>query len=329
MRRRELLGLVGGAAAIWPLAARGQQPNLPVIGFLSSRSADESAIVEVAFRQGVQDAGYTVGQNVQCIYRWAEGRFDRLPALAKELVERRVSVIVAVGGDAPAEAAKAATTTIPIVFLTGTDPAKTGLVKSLNRPDGNATGVTLFSIVIEQKRLQLLRELVPHAVKFAALLNPKNRSSDFVRAEMEAGSKYLGEEISLRVLNASTRGEIEAAFEDITRSKIETLVVGTDPFFSAERNLILALAARYELPAIYDSRVQVEAGGLISYGTSYADTYRQAGVYAGRILKGARPADLPVLLPTKFELVINLKTAKALGLTVPSTLLASADEVIE
>jgi putative ABC transport system substrate-binding protein len=245
MRRRDFLGILGGTA-IWPHAARAQQPQTPVIGFLSSRSASESALVEAAFRRGLQDTGYTVGQNVQCIYSWAEGRFDQLPALATELVERRVSVIVAVGGDVAADAAKAATTTIPIVFLTGIDPAKTGLVKSLNRPEGNATGVTLFSIVVEQKRLELLRELVPHATTFGVLLNPKKKSSDFVRAEMETGAKLLGEQVSVRILNASTSREIEGAFEDIARSKIEALLVGTDPLFSVERNLILALAARYE-----------------------------------------------------------------------------------
>ena len=326
MQRRQFIALLGGAAVTRPLAARAQQPA-PVIGFLSSRSADDSALVEVAFRKGLQDTGFAVGQNVQVMYGWAEGRFDRLPSLATDLVERRVSVIVAVGGDVAADAAKAATTAIPIVFITGTDPAKTGLVTRFNRPESNVTGITLFSTAVEQKRFEIFRELVPNASTFAILLNPKKKYSDVERGEMESAARSLGEHV--RILNASTARDIETAFEDIARAKIKAILIGTDPLFSAERKLILALAERHGVPAIYDSRVQVEEGGLISYGASYADAYRQAGTYAGRILKGARPADLPVLLPTKFELVINMKTTKALRLTVPPNTLAIADEVID
>jgi len=328
MQRRQFITLLGVAAVARPLAARAQQPG-PVIGFLSSRSAKDSASVEAAFRTGLRDTGFTVGQNVQVIYGWAEGQFDRLPSLAAELVERGVSVIVAVGGNTAAEAAKAATTTIPIVFVTGSDPAKTGLVARLNRPESNVTGMTLLSSALEQKRLELLRELVPNATMFGKLLNPTRRASDVERDEIQSAARSLGEHIQVRVLDAGTAGDIETAFEDIARSKIEALLVGTDALFSTERKRILTLAARYRVPAIYDSRIQVEEGGLISYGTSYPDTYRAAGIYAGRILKGARPGDLPVLLPTKFELVINVKTAKTLGLTVPPGILVAADEVIE
>jgi putative ABC transport system substrate-binding protein len=328
MQRRQFIAFLGIAAVTRTLAARAQQP-VPVIGFLSSRSSNDSASVEAAFRAGLRETGFTVGQNVQIIYGWAGGQFDRLPSLAAELVERRVSAIVAVGGDATADAAKEATTTIPIVFITGTDPAKTGLVKNFNKPESNVTGVTLFSTAVEQKRLELLHTLLPNATTFAMLINPKKKYSGVERDEMESAAKTLGERVSLRVLNASTTGDIEVAFEAIARSKIEALLVGTDSFFSTERKLILRLTERHQVPAIYDSRVQVEEGGLISYGSVYADVYRQAGTYAGRILKGARPADLPVLLPTKFELFINLKTAKALGLTIPPGVLAIADEVIE
>jgi putative tryptophan/tyrosine transport system substrate-binding protein len=328
MRRRDFITLLGSTVAAWPLAGRAQQ-LVPVIGFLSSRSANDSASVEAAFRTGLRDTGFTVGQNVQVIYGWAEGQFDRLPSLAAELVERRVSVIVAVGGNTAADAAKAATTTIPIVFITGSDPAKTGLVARLNRPESNVTGIALLTSALEQKRLELLRELVPKVTMFGKLLNPTRRNSDVGRDEIQSAARSLGEHIQVRVLDASTARDIETAFEDIARSKIEALLVGTDALFSTERKRILTLAARYGVPAMYDSRIQVEEGGLISYGTSYADAYREAGMYAGRILKGARPADLPVLLPTKFELVIDAKTAKTLGLTVPPGVLVAADEVIE
>jgi putative ABC transport system substrate-binding protein len=328
MRRRDFITLLGSIVAAWPLAARAQQ-LVPVIGFLSSRSANDSASIEAAFRTGLRATGFTVGQNVQVIYGWADGQFDRLPSLADELIERRVSVIVAVGGNTAAEAAKAATTTIPIVFVTGSDPIKTGLVARLNRPESNVTGVALLASSLEQKRLELLRELVPNATTFGKLLNPRRKNSDVERDEIQSAARLLGEHIQVRVLDASTARDIETAFEDIKRSKIEALLVGTDALFSFERKLILALAASYRIPAMYDSRIQVEEGGLISYGSSYADTYREAGIYAGRILKGARPGDLPVLLPTKFELVINVKTAKTLGLNVPPGILVAADELIE
>ena len=326
MKRRDFLGVLGGAAVAWPLTARAQKPAMPVIGFLSSRSASDSVAVEAAFRKGLAETGFDY-QNMRITHRWADGRFDRLPTLATELVEQRVSVIAAVGGDVTALAAKSATTTIPIVFVSGTDPAKTGLVASLARPGGNITGVTLFSVIVEQKRLELLRELVPATETVAVLLNQKSPLYENLRTEAEAAARSLGQRI--QILDASTEREIETAFATAVQVKAGGLLVGTSPFFSTQRNQIMALAMRHGIPAIYDSRVQVEAGGLASYGTSYDETYRQAGVYAGRILKGAKPAELPVLLPTKFELVINSTTAKALALTIPPTLLARADEVIE
>jgi putative tryptophan/tyrosine transport system substrate-binding protein len=328
MRRRNFIALLGGAAT-WPLAARAQQPAMAVIGFLSARTADDSAPVLAAFRSGLSETGYVEGRNARITFRWADGNLDRLPALAIELVQHRVDVIVAVGGDIAADAAKSATKTIPIVFVTGTDPAKTGLVASLGRPGNNITGVTLYSAVVEQKRLQLLRELVPAAAMFAGLVNPNKPRAivEAQRANLETAARSLGQKI--HIFDAGNEHEIEAAFVTIAQMKIGALLVGTDPLFSAYRNQIIDLAARYTVPAIYDSRIQVAAGGLISYGASYTETYRQAGIYTGRILRGTQPANLPVLLPTKFELVVNLKTAKALGLTVPLTLQASADEVIE
>ncbi len=325
IQRREFITLLGGVT-VWPLTARAQQA-MPVVGFLSSRSANDSLSVEAAFHRGLGETGYVEGRNARIAHRWADGRFERLPALAAELVEQRVSVIAAVGGDITVHAAKAASTTIPIVMVAGDDPAKTGLVASLARPGGNITGVTLFSVIVEQKRLDLLRDLVSAVDILAVLLNPRVPNYEARRIETEAAAQTLGQKI--HILDASTEREIETAFAALVQMKAGGLFVGTSPFFSTQRNQIVALAMRHGVPAIYDSRVQVEAGGLISYGASYADTYRQAGVYVGRILKGARPADLPVLLPTKFELVINLTTAKALGLAVPPSLLARADEVIE
>jgi putative ABC transport system substrate-binding protein len=330
MRRRDFIKVGAGVAACavsLPLAARAQQRQMPVLGFLSSRSAGDSISVEAAFRKGLGEAGYVDGRNVRIVHRWAEGRNERLPALAAELVAQRVSAIAAVGGDIAVQAAKASTATIPIVMLTGTDPAKTGLVASLNRPGGNVTGVTLYSAEVEQKRLELLRELVPAADLIAVLSNPKGPNYRAKKAEIESAAQTLGQKIA--ILDASTEPEIESAFSSLLQTKAGGLLVGTDPFFSTRRNQIMALAMRHGVPAIYDSRLQVEAGGLASYGTSYTETYRQAGIYAGRVLKGTRPADLPVLLPTRFELVINLTTAKALGLALPATLLARADEVVE
>jgi putative tryptophan/tyrosine transport system substrate-binding protein len=326
IKRREFITLLGGAAAAWPLAAHGQERWTPIIGFLSTRTADDSASVVDAFQGGLGSTGYLDGRNVRIEFRWAEGRSDRLPTMATELVSRSVAVIAAVGGDEVVRAAQAATATIPIIFITGSDPARVGLVASLNRPGGNTTGVTLFSTVLEQKKLEVLRELVPTADTFGVLLKP-GLNYDFKRSDIEIAARTLGRRI--HVLDASTEHEIEAAFDAVVQKGIGALLVTTDPFFSSHRQQILTLAARHKVPAIYDSRIQVEAGGLVSYGASYTETYRQGGIYVGRILNGARPADLPVLLPTKFELVLNLKTAKALGLEVPPSLLARADEVIE
>jgi putative ABC transport system substrate-binding protein len=327
MKRREFITLLGGAAAAWPVAAHGQERLTPIIGFLSTRTADDSASVVDAFQAGLGSTGYLDGRNVRIEFRWAEARSDRLPAMATELVSRSVAVIVAVGGDEVVRAAQAATATIPIIFITGSDPARVGLVASLNRPGGNTTGVTLFSTVLEQKKLEVLRELVPTAVTLGVLLRPTSLNYDFMRSDIEIAARTLGRRI--HVLDASTEHEIEAAFGTIVQKGLGALLVTTDPFFSSNRQQILRLAARHLVPTIYDSRIQVEGGGLVSYGASYTETYRQGGIYVGRILNGARPADLPVLLPTKFELVINLRTARALGLEVPPTLLARADAVIE
>jgi putative tryptophan/tyrosine transport system substrate-binding protein len=329
MRRRNFIQGIVGSAITWPFAARAQQPAMPVIGFLSARSEGDSVSVVAAFRSGLSETGYAEGRNVRITFRWADGNLDRLPTLATELVERHVDVIAAVGGEIAAHAAKSATKTIPVVFVIGTDPAKTGLVASINRPGNNVTGVTLYTIAVEQKRLELLRQLVPAAATFAVLVNPKQLKNiaDARRADMEAAARSLGQKIL--IIDASNDREIEAAFATIVQMKIGALLVGTDPLFSTHRDPIIALAARHAVPAIFDSRIQVAAGGLISYGTSYTETYRAAGIYTGRILKGTKPADLPVLLPTKFELVINIKTAKALGLRIPDKLLALANEVIE
>jgi putative tryptophan/tyrosine transport system substrate-binding protein len=327
MRRREFITLLGGTAA-WPLCARGQQSSRQAtVGFLSSRSAAESAPLVAAFQDGLNETGFIVGKSVSIIFKWADGNFDRLSALAEELAKNHATVIFATGGDLVAHAARIAAPKIPVVFLTGTDPAKTGLVASVNRPGDNITGVTLYSRAVQQKRLELLRELMPSAGTFGALLNPNNPSNYAARDDIEQADKSLG--THTEILFAGTSSEIEDAFEKVNQTKIKAILVGTDPLFSAKRDKIIELAERYSLPASYDSRIQVAAGGLMSYGTSYTETYRQAGKYTGQILKGVSPADLPVLLPTKFELAINLKTAKTLGLSVPQTLLTIADEVIE
>jgi putative tryptophan/tyrosine transport system substrate-binding protein len=327
MRRRHFIHL-SAASAAWPLLAWAQQSSPhAIIGFLSSRSAADSAPVVAAFQDGLNETGFIEGKNVSIIFQWADGKFDLLPNLAEKLAESRVMIIFATGSDAPAHAARTAAPETPIVFLTGTDPAKTGLVASLNRPGGNITGVTLYSRAIQQKRLELLRELVPSATTFAALLNPNNPSNEAARDDIDNADKSLGTQTE--TLWAGTKSEIEDAFEKASRMKVRALLVGTDPLFSVQRAKIIELAQRYSLPASYDSRIQVAGGGLMSYGASYTETYRQAGRYVGQILKGVNPADLPVLLPTKFELAVNLKTAKALGLTVPQSLLVAADEVVE
>jgi putative ABC transport system substrate-binding protein len=328
VRRRAFITLLGGAAATWPLAVRAQQPATPVIGFLSGRSPYESGGVVGAFRQGLGETGYFESKNVIIEYRWAEGRYDRLPALALELVSRQVAVIAATGGPAAGQAAKSATATIPIVFISGADPVREGLVTSLNRPDGNATGINPLLPAMEGKRLGLLREMVPNAALIGVLLNPNlpikfnSQMSDVQDAARAAGQQ-------LQILQASSDDEIAAAFAAAVDRRAEALLVAADPFMLSRRERLVGLAARYAIPAIYEVRECVITGGLMSYGINLGDAYRQAGVYVGRILKGEKPADLPVLQPTKFDFVINLKTAKALGLTVPDKLLAVADEVIE
>jgi putative tryptophan/tyrosine transport system substrate-binding protein len=326
MRRREFITLLGGAAAAWPLDARTQQPTLPVIGFLNSGSPEALTSPVAAFREGLSESGYIEGQNVTIEYRWAEGVYDRLLALATDLVRRHVAVIFA-GAPPAARAAKAATTAIPIVFTSGGDPVELGLVSSLNRPGANVTGVSFLLNELGAKRLELLHEFVPTATSIGFLVNPTRSSSESERKYTEQGAQRFGMQLS--VLNATTEREIDRAFTNFGQEKVHALMVGTDSFFLTKRDQIVALAARLAVPTIYNLREYVRAGGLMSYAPSLADTYRQAGVYTGKILKGAKPADLPVTQPTKFELTINLKTAKSLGLMVPLIMQMTADEVIE
>ena len=327
MKRREFIALLGGAAA-WPLPARAQQPAMPVIGFLNTTSPDAIADLLRAFRQGLKDTGHLEGENVAIEYRWAENQIDRLPALVAELVRRRVAVIATIGGPPAAFAAKAATTTIPIVFLVGEDPARLGLVASLARPGGNLTGVNFFNTELAAKRLELLRDLLPTAKRVAVLVNPAEATNTgSVVKDAEGAARAMG--LQIEVLNASTSREIDAAFATIVRERPDALFVGPGPFFTARRVQIALLAAIHRVPAIYPGRQYAEAGALMSYGASLADSCRQVGAYAGRILKGAKPGDLPVVQSSKFELVINHQTARSLGLTVPPTLLSVADDVIE
>jgi ABC-type uncharacterized transport system substrate-binding protein len=324
MRRRKFITLLGGAT-VWPLVARAQQPAMPVIGFLDGQSFDLHLMT--AFHQALKDAGYIEGRNVAIYFRSADGQTDRLVTLAGDIVGRRVAVIVTAGGGAAALAAYAATTTIPIVFVSGIDPVTSGLAVSVNRPGSNATGVYIFQQVLEGKRLALLRGLVPAAALIAVLLNSTNANFQTQLRGVQDAARALGQQVS--ILSASTARDIDVAFATVTKSGAGALLVGSDPFFNSERDQVVALAARYGIPAIFEGREFATAGGLASYGTSLADAYRQAGIYAGRILRGEKPADLPVVQPTKFEFVINLKTAKALGLDVPPGLSSSADEIIE
>jgi putative tryptophan/tyrosine transport system substrate-binding protein len=327
--RREFIALLGRAAAAWPLAARAQQGATPVIGFLNSGSPGERTHLVAAFHQGLGETAYVDGRNVTIEYRWAQGRYDRLPALADELVRQQAAVITATGDTVSPRAAKAATTTIPIIFVMGGDPVAAGLVPSFNRPGGNITGVSLVASALAElvaKQLELLHELAPKAVVVGILLNPRPSSEvDLSQLQSVARSKGL----ELVVLRANTDRDIEAAFAALVQKHAEALLIEPDVFFLDRREQLVALAARHAIPAVYSRREYAAIGGLMSYGTSLADAYRQAGIYTGRVLKGEKPADLPVLQPTKFELVINLKAAKALGLKVPLTLQVAADEVIE
>ena len=328
MRRREFIHLLGSVTAAWPLALRAQQKAVPVIGVLDSTSAGARVPYLAAFRQGLSESGYVEGQNVAIEYRWAEGRFDRLPGLAADLVDRKVDVIFTSGGTPSVLAAKSATSTIPIVFeVGGIDPVAAGLVASLARPGGNITGFSILAVALTPKRLELLSELVPQADVFAVLINPTNTAEEGVVRDVQQAARAKG--VQVKILKASTEGEIEAVFATPVQLHAGALLVSNDPFFTSRREQIVALAARHAVPAIYWLRDFAAAGGLISYGPSLTAAYREAGVYAGRMLKGEKPAELPVQQPTKFELVINLRTAKALGLTVPPSLLARADEVIE
>jgi putative tryptophan/tyrosine transport system substrate-binding protein len=328
MKRREFITLIGGAAAAWPLTARAQQPAMPVIGFIHLTSLEQTREYLAAFHRGLGDTGYVEGKNVAVEYRWGQGQNDRMPTLVADLVRRQVSVLVTLESTNAALAAKAATQSIPILFMQGADPVRIGLVRSLNRPDGNLTGINLFLAEVAGKRLQLLLETVPSAKSIAYLRNPTNPIyADSETREVQDAARALG--VRLLWTNASRLSEIEAAFANFIQQPVDAVFVSADGFFLTNSDHIVALAARYAVPAIYGWRQAVALGGLMSYGTNFPDAWRQAGRYTGRLLKGEKPADLPVQQVTKIELVVNLKSAKALGLTVPDSLLARADEVIE
>jgi putative tryptophan/tyrosine transport system substrate-binding protein len=326
MRRREVITLLGGAAVVWPLAARAQQPAMPVVGFLNSGVAARSP-VPVGFRQGLAETGFVEGRNVGVEYRFAEGHYERLPALVAELASRNVAVLVATGGVHTALAAKPVSAAIPVVFAMGNDPLRFGLVEALNRPGGNITGVSFFTAVLETKRLGLLSQLVPNAGSFGVLMNPTSGNAETQLQDVENGTRALGRPVI--IANAVDDNQIEAAFDTLVQRRVSALLVAADPFFFGRREKIVALAERYRLPAIYEWREFAQAGGLASYGTNLTDAYRVAGVYAGRILKGEKASDLPVVQSSKFEFVLNLKTARSLGIEVPLGLSAGADEIIE
>jgi putative tryptophan/tyrosine transport system substrate-binding protein len=326
VRRRDFITLLGGAAAAWPLAVWAQQSAMPVVGFLNTRVPGADPHLLAAFRRGLKETGYVEGQNVTIEYRWAYNQYDRLPALAADLVRRQVTVIAAIGSPS-APAAKATTTTIPIVFIIGFDPVEVGLVTSLNRPGGNLTGVTVLGVELGSKRLELLHELAPTANIVAALVNPNTPAAETQSTDLQTAARTLG--LKLHVLHARTEGDFDTVFATLLQLGAGGLVVGNDTFFSTRSEQLAALALRHGVPAIFQYRQFVEAGGLMSYGGDLADNYRLTGVYTGRVLKGEKPADLPVIQSTKVELIINLKTARALGLTVPLTMLGRADEVIE
>jgi ABC-type uncharacterized transport system substrate-binding protein len=328
MKRREFITLLGGAAATWPLAARAQQPEkLPVIGLLDSTSPDVHTNLLRSFRQGLNETGFVEGQNVAIEYRWSDGQYGRVPELAADLAHREVSVITTIDGSASALAAKAATSTIPVIFRIGADPVALGLVASLNRPGGNVTGVTSLTVEVGPKRLEVLHQLVPTATVMALLLNPASPFAETLTKDLQAAARMLG--LRIHVLNASTDSDISSAFAELLQLGTGGLVIGSDVFFNSRSQQLAALTVRHAMPAVYQYREFVAAGGLMSYGGSLEDSYRLAGIYTGRVLKGEKPADLPVQQSTKVELFINLKTAAALGLDVPPTLIARADEVIE
>jgi putative ABC transport system substrate-binding protein len=327
MDRRAFIGLVASGLLVAPRAARPQKSTIPIVGFLCSASPAPYATFVAAFRQGLKDAGYVEGANVAIEFRWAEGLYTRLPVLASDLLRHQVDVVVAAGGNAPALAVKAATAMVPIVFISGGDPTKAGLVASLNRPGGNVTGVNLIFTELVPKRLELLHELVPNAARIAALVNPNYPDIDLQRRELQEAAGAIRR--SIRVLNASSEREIDAVLASLGQQRTDALLVANDPFFLSRRDQIVRLAARHAIPTIYSESEYVEGGGLMSYGPSLTEAFRQGGIYSAKILDGAKPADLPVLRPTKFEFAINLKTARAIGLTIPQTLLLRADQIIE